>query len=110
MPSPQNQENKKRAGISINTAQTDSITLKAIREEYHNPDLIAQLVGKTNEKSILVDDVECLALIDSGAQISPIMIELVKQLGLKIHKLDRILKYEMTGRGDIPYMGYVETN
>ena len=53
---------------------------------------------------------ECLALIDSGAQISNIMIELVKQLGLKIHQLNRILKFETTGGGDIPYMGYVETN
>ena len=38
------------------------------------------------------------------------MIELFKQFGLKIHQLDRILKFEKTGRGDIPYMGYVETN
>ena len=53
---------------------------------------------------------ECLALIDCGAQISTITIELVKQLGLKIHQLDRILKFETTGGGDIPYMGHVETN
>ena len=29
---------------------------------------------------------------------------------MKIHQLDRILKFETTGRGDIPYMGYVEVN
>ena len=52
---------------------------------------------------------ECLALIDSGAQISTITIELIRQWGLKIHQLYRILKFETTG-GDIPYMGYVETN
>ena len=98
-----------RSRISTNPTQTDSITLKAIREEYHNPDLIAWLVGKANETWILVDDVECLALMDSGAQISTITIELVKQLGLNIHQLDRILKFETTGGGDIPYMGYVGT-
>ena len=38
------------------------------------------------------------------------MIEFIRQLGLKICQLDRILKLEMTGGGDIPYMGYVETN
>ena len=58
----------------------------------------------------MTDDVECLALIDSGAQISSITIESVKQLGLKIHQLDRILKFETTGGGDIPYMEYVEGN
>ena len=50
----------KRAGISTNATQTDSITLKVIREEYHNPDPIAWLVGKANETCILVDDMECL--------------------------------------------------
>ena len=53
------------------------------------------------------DDVECL---DSGTQISTITIEFVKQLGLKIHQLDRILQFETTGGGNIPYMGYVKVN
>ena len=88
----------------------DPITLKAIRKQYHNPDPIAHLVGKVNESHILVEDVEFVALIASGAQISTITIEFVKQLGLKIHQLDRILKFETTGGGDIPYMGYVEVH
>ena len=49
-------------------------------------------------------------LIDSGVQISTITFEFVKQLGLKIYQLDRILKFETTGHGDIPYMGYVQVN
>ena len=53
---------------------------------------------------------ECLALIDSGPQISTITTEFIKQLGLKIQQLDRIMKFETIGRGDIPYLGYVETN
>ena len=48
--------------------------------------------------------------LDSGAQISTIMVEFVKQLGLKTHQLDRILKYETAGGGDIPYMGHLEIN
>ena len=63
-----------------------------------------------NEVCILIDDVECLALVDSGAHISTITTEFIKQLGLKIHQLDRTLKYETVGRGDIPYVGYVEVN
>ena len=58
----------------------------------------------------MIDDVECSALIDSGGLISSITIEFVKQLELQIHQLDRILKFETTGGGDIPYMGYVEVN
>ena len=53
---------------------------------------------------------ESLALINSEGQISTITIEFIKQLGLKIHQLDRILKFETIGGGDIPYMEYVETN
>ena len=53
---------------------------------------------------------ECLALIDSGAQISTITIKFVVQLGLNIHQLDRILQFETTGGADIPYTGYVEVN
>ena len=80
---PQNKRTKK-AGSSTDPTQTDPITLKAIRKHYHNPDPIAHLVGKVNEACILIDDVECLALVDSGTQISTITIEFVKQLGLKI--------------------------
>ena len=100
----------KRAGISINSTQTDFVTLKDIRKQYNNPDPIAQLVGKVNEAYILIDDVECLVLVDLGTQISTITIEFVKQLGLRIHQLDRIIKFETTRGGDIPYMGYVEVN
>ena len=77
---------------------------------YNNPVLIACLIGRVNEAHILVDDVECLALVDLEAQLSTITIEFVKQLGLKIHQLDRILRFEATGGGDIPYRGYVELN
>ena len=110
VPSPQNPKNQKEQESQQTQPKQTLITLKAIKEEYNNPDLIAQLSGKAYETHILVDYVKCLALIDSGAQISTITIELIKQLGLKIHQLDRILKSETTGGGSIPYMGYVETN
>ena len=100
----------KGTGSSTGPAQTNTIILKALRECYHNPDPITYIIGRINEAHNLIDDVECLALVDSGAQISTITVEFVKQLGLRIHQLDRILKCETTGRGDIPYMGYVEVN
>ena len=92
------------ARSTADPTETDPITLKPMRKQYHNPDPIVCLVGKVNEARILIDDVECLALIDSGAQISTITIEFVKQLGLQIHQLDRILKFEITG-GKHPLYG-----
>ena len=31
-------------------------------------------------------------------------------MGLKIHQLDRILRFEVTGGEDIPNIGYIEVN
>ena len=89
----------KGAGSSTDQAQNEPIILKAVKECYQNPDPIAHLIGKVNEAHTLIDDVECLALVDSRAQISTITIEFIKQFGLKIHQLDRILKFETTGGG-----------
>ena len=71
----------KRAGSSTDPAQTNPFILKAVKECYHNPYPIACLIGKVDEAHILVDDVECLALVDLGAQLSTITVEFVKQLG-----------------------------
>ena len=98
---PPKSKRSKRAGSSSDPAQTNPITLKAVRKHYHNPDPIAHLVGKVHKACFLIDDVECLALVDSGPHVSTITIEFVKQLVWKIHQLDRILKSETTG--DIPY-------
>ena len=43
----------KRVGSSTDPAQTDPISLKAIRKHYHNPDPIAYLAGKVNEAQYL---------------------------------------------------------
>ena len=88
---PPKSKRSKAAGNSTDPTKTDQITIKAIRKHYHNRNPIACLVSKVNETHILIDDVECLALVHSGAQISTNTIEFVKQLGLKIHLLDKIL-------------------
>ena len=63
-----------------------------------------------NETKILMDDAEYLALVYLGAHLTTITFTFVKQLGLEIHQLDRTVKLEVTGGGDIPYMGYIEVN
>ena len=48
------------------------------------------------------------ALIDSGAQVSTMTKGLSRMMGLKIHKLTKLLTVEGTGGGTVPYHGYVE--
>ena len=55
----------KGARSSTDPTQTDPITLKTMRRQYHNPDPITSLFGKVNEAHIVIDEVECLALMDS---------------------------------------------
>ena len=78
--------------------------------QYHNPYPMVRLIGKINETKVCIDDVECLALVDSGAQMSTINLWLAKKLDLPIKHCNDFLELEATGRGDIPYYGYVEVN
>ena len=53
-------------------------------ELYHNLDRLCHLIRETNEFQVFIDDVECTALIDLGAQISTITISFSQSLGLEI--------------------------
>ena len=59
---------------------------------------------------MIVDGVECLGLLDSGAQMSTITISQAKKMGLKIQNLDSLLDIEGGGGIAIPYIGYVKVN
>ena len=52
----------------------------------------------------------CLALVDSGAQLSAITVDFTQQLKLPIYMLEQFIKLKATGGGKIPYKGYVEVN
>ena len=84
--------------------------LKSLHDRYHNPDPIAQLIGKRNESPVIVDGVEYPGLLDSGAQMSTITISQAKKMGLKIQNLESLLDIEGGGGIAIPYIGYVEVN
>ena len=64
---------------------------------YHNPDGLYHLIGEVNESQVFIDDVECIALIDSGAKISTITIYFAQKLGLEIKKLQRFISIEGVG-------------
>ena len=76
--------------------------------EYHNPDPLVRLIGKTNEASAVVDGVPITCLVDSGSCMSAMVKSFAKALGLEIKPLNTILDIEVTGGGTCPYYGYVE--
>ena len=71
---------------------------------------MVRLIGDSNESEIVIDDVVCKALIDSGAQVSTITTSFAKKLHLPIKKLKSLLNVEGTGGIDVAYKGYVEAN
>ena len=50
---------------------------------YHKPDPLFWLVGEANESTVMVEGQEARALLDSGSQLSAILLEWVKKLNLK---------------------------
>ena len=68
------------APITVQSAQS---TINASREGscYHNPNPTVQLIGRENEDKTRVNDTDCLALVDSGVQVSTITVEFAWKLG-----------------------------
>ena len=75
-----------------------------------NPDPVAHLVGCANEASVVVDGREVTALVDLGAQVSNISVQLCKELDLEIQPLGWLLELVGTGGAAIPYLRFVEVN
>ena len=75
-----------------------------------NPDLVAWLVGCANNMPVVIDGHEVTALIDLGAQVLNISMQLCKDLGLEIQPLGWLLELEGTGGAAIPYLRFVEVN
>ena len=75
-----------------------------------NPDLMAQLVGCSNEAPVIVDGQETTALIDSSTQVSSVSAKFYEDLMLQIRPLGQLLELEGTGGAAIPYFGFVEVN
>ena len=73
----------------IETRATDDKT----RDQYYNPDALARLIGKSNESTIIIDGKQCTALIDSGAQVMTITVDLVNKLKLPIYGLKTLLNF-----------------
>ena len=89
-------------------SQTTVIKEGAHGKQNLNPDLIVRLKGEVNEATVLIDGVQTTALVDSGAQMPAMTDSFAQQLELPEQKLGKILNLEATGRGSVPFSGYVE--
>ena len=101
--------NKGKKGNKVNQGEYTKVMKAAIQDiesRYYNPDPLFQLIGESNELDIQLEGNKLPALIDSGAQVSAMT---QKQMKLKVHKLNKLLRIEGTGGGKVPYKGYVET-
>ena len=79
-----------------------------VLQKYHNPDLIARLIGLANEMFVNTEGESYLALIESGAQLSALLESLMKRLKLRVYHLNTIIEVEATGGSLVQYTGYVE--
>ena len=60
--------------------------------------------------TVVIDGHEVAALIDLGAQVSNISMQLCEDLDLEIQPLGQLLELEGTRGAAIPYLGFVEVN
>ena len=75
-----------------------------------NPDPVVHLVGHANKVPVVIDGHKVAALIDSGAQVSNISMQLCEDLDLETQPLGQLLELEGTGGAAIPYLRFVEIN
>ena len=70
--SPAGSQSKAR-GTNFLACRTDpSVKISSPADQYHNPDPVIRMIGRTNESIIYVENQEFTALIDPGAQVSTI--------------------------------------
>ena len=60
---------------------------------YYNPDLLARLIGKANESTIIIAGEQHTALIGLGVQVTTITVDLVNKLRLPIYGLQTLLNF-----------------
>ena len=77
---------------------------------YHNPDPLFPLIGEANESTVFVEGQKARALIDSGSQLSSILVAWVKKLKLNLQELHSVLQIEGSGGFKVPYLGYVDAH
>ena len=87
------------------------MTSDGSNSEQPDPTLVSRMVGSRNESEILINGQKCLALIDTGSDITTICQEFYDKMEPKPKLLDMSdFKLNITGASGskIPYSGYFE--
>ena len=58
---------------------------------YHSPDPLVHLLGYANETRVVVEEVEMMALVDTGFQISALTEGFCTEMGLEILPLRNLM-------------------
>ena len=105
------------AGTTINPQEGDTrpLILAALkknvvdtREQYHNPDPLARLVGRRNEGTVNINGIPVTALLDTGAEISTVSAKWCMDNGLQIFPLQAALDLRGAGNHLITHHGVVD--
>ena len=68
------------------------------------------MIGKANEVSLMLNNKEVTALLDTGSMVSTISASLCAELQMSVHTLDQVFCVKGAGGHDIPYLGMVEAS
>ena len=76
--------------VSIYTSLVNTNKLAA-ESGYHSPDPWVQVLGCAIEAEVVVEEVETMALVDTGSQISALTEGFITEMGLKILPLRNVV-------------------
>ena len=79
-------------------------------ESFHNPDIWARLIGRSNVAQIHIEGISVTALLDTGAQISFISEKYARKRGYSIQPIKKLVDFRGANGIEIDYTGYVEVN
>ena len=68
------------------------------------------MIGKANKVSLILNNKEVTALLDTGSMVSTISASLCTELELSVQTLDQVFCVKGAGGHDIPYLGVVEAS
>ena len=77
---------------------------------HHDPQLIRNVVGDSNECKVLVDGIECLSLIDTGSMVTTVANGFIKTHfpSLPVYPISDLIVVKGPLDEKLPYMGLVE--
>lgn len=76
------------------------------------PNPVIELLGQINVSMSYLDGAPCLALVDTGSQVTTVSEGFYKEhlSSCPLQQIDEILKVEGANGQEVPFLGYLQTN